>query len=334
MTTQINSKQMLAAQAQGYGLRATIKPKTVSRPQVRPHEVLVEVYASSVNPKDWKLNFPTFAFLPKWVLGKNNITFGDDLSGVIVAVGHRVNQFKVGDAVYGMSMNLRTGSCAQYCVIAETKIALKPKNLTHEQAAVVPLAALSALQMLHKARLKPRQKILIIGASGGVGSFATQLATAMGGIVTGVCSGRHVSLVKALGATQVFDYTQDNYLNTSDAFDIILDTASHQNLIRCRQLLKKGGRYVSSFGNAQSMLSTFLSKIMIRNKRALGLMVHSSTKDLNTLREYIEQSQVKPIIGKTYPLSALDDAYKESRYGKNTGKIGIKIKDENCHHSV
>ncbi|MBV1881693.1 MAG: NAD(P)-dependent alcohol dehydrogenase [Pseudomonadales bacterium] len=322
---------MKAATTQGFGTNAVLIVQDTKRPPVGPDEVLVEVYASSVNPKDWKLNFNISAFMPKLGGLITPFIIGDDLAGIVVEKGSKVTGFELGDEVYGMNMRLRTTACAEYASIGQRFIAHKPKNITFKEAASVPLAAQTALQAFQIGGLNSGDKILIVGASGGVGTFAVQIAKAMGAHVTGVCSGRNTEMVTRLGADEVIDYTTQDYLNDSasnnKSFDMVLDATSYESLSSCSSLLKENGIYVTTAGNGTAHLNLIKDNLRYRKQKSKVVIVDSITQDLETLKGFIEQGLVKPVVDGEYSLENIHDAYLRSKTGRAAGKIVINIKE-------
>jgi len=317
---------MKAVMTQGFGLYSKLVVKATTRPTIRSNEVLVEVHASSVNPKDWKLNLPIYSLTPKFLKISKSMIFGDDLAGVIVEVGNKVTGFKVGDSVYGMSMHFRTGSCAEFAAIPQQCISLKPKNLGYSEAASAPLAGLTALQGLNMAGVGKDSKVLIIGASGGVGSFAVQIAKAMGAHVSGVCSGKNIELVAQLGADDVIDYTTRDYINEENNFDVVIDATSFQSLFSCSSLLKDDGVFVTTVGYANAFFKFILSKYRPGKQIAKNTQVKANPRDLEALTQYIEQGHVTPLIDGQYSLNEIGQSYARSRSGRAVGKIVINIK--------
>ena len=317
---------MRAATTSGFGPGSSLVVGETSKPRPGPHDVLVEVHASSVNPKDWKLNKPLTSFTPN--IGKlRPFIIGDDLSGVVVAKGAQVSGFEVGDEVYGMDMRLRTAACAEFARIAAKRVSKKPANLSHKEAAAVPLAALTALQAFRLADLGAGKRALIIGASGGVGTFAVQIAKALGAEVTGVCSTRNIELVKSLGADAVIDYTAGDYRTKSDNFDMVFDVTAYETPHSCRTLLKKSGTFVTTSGHAGAMLGNLRARLTPGAPKSTSIWVESYTRDLDTLREMIESGKVKPILDSEYPLEEINAAYERSKSGRARGKIVIRIAD-------
>lgn len=288
-------------------------------------DVLVEVHASSVNPKDWKLN-TNFSSLVPHVAGRAPNIIGDDLAGVVLQCGKNVTAFAVGDEVYGMDMNWRTAACAEQTIISQRMIAHKPSNLSFSEAGAVPLAALTALQAFRMGNTKAGSKVLVIGASGGVGTFAVQIAKALGATVTGVCSGKNESLVTGLGADAVIDYTVGNYRDGTDDFDVIFDATSYETPQSCASLLKADGIFVSTGGQATAYTGWATAKLLPRQRRAKIVMVKSNTADLDTLRQLIEADEVKVVVDSEFSLRDIEQAYERSKSGRARGKIVVNVR--------
>ena len=267
-----------------------------------------------------------FSWIPKNLRPSNTWVLGDDLAGIIVEKGSMVKQFEVGDEVYGMSMNFRTGSCAEFAAISHDCIAQKPVNLRYAEAASVPLAGLTALQALSLGNVNEYSNILIIGASGGVGTFAVQIAKAMGAYVTGVCSGKNSDLVLSLGADEVIDYTKRSFIDEEHDFDVVIDATSFESLFSCSSILKEDGIYVTTAGFAHSILTFFAAKYRPGKQRSKKTWVNSNTKDLEKLRYYLESGQVVPVLDSEYSLSEISKSYARSKTGRAVGKIVINIK--------
>ncbi|MDX1498232.1 MAG: NAD(P)-dependent alcohol dehydrogenase, partial [Salinisphaeraceae bacterium] len=240
-----------------------------------------------------------------------------------VAKGEKVEGFEVGDAVFGMDMRLRTASLAEYAVINQRRIARMPKNVTFAEAAAVPLAAQTALQGFRQAGAKEGSAVLIIGASGGVGTYAVQIAKLLGCDTTGVCSSRNIERVKDLGADKVIDYTQEDFRKSGEQYDVVFDVTSYETPGTCKALLKPDGHFVSTMGHARALISTLLTN---RQKASL-VVVESYTKDLETLGAWMEAGQLKSIIDCRVPLAESQWAYERSRSGRAQGKIVIEIAD-------
>jgi NADPH:quinone reductase-like Zn-dependent oxidoreductase len=261
---------------------------------------------------------------------------GVDYAGTVEAVGKNVTQFKPGDEVFGN----RSGAFAEYlCARADRAIALKPPNMTFEQAASVPVAAITALQGLRdKGKVQPGQKVLINGASGGVGTFAVQIAKTFGADVTGVCSTRNLELVRSLGADHVIDYTKDDFTKGDKRYDVILDNVGTQPLSGFRRVLKPNGICVMIGGGGPNdgrwvgpMARPIKAKVMspfISQK--MGMMMAQSNKDdLNILADLMQSGKVTPVIDRTYPLNQIADAIRYLEQGHARGKVVITVAQDN-----
>ena len=314
-------KFMKAATVKGFGSTAKVVVAENKKPKPGKHDVLVKVYCSSVNPKDWKLNKVMTSLVPD--VGIRPFIIGDDLSGMVVETGSEVTEFEVGDEVYGMDMRLRTNACAEYAKIATKRIAKKPRNISHVEAGVSPLAALTALQGFKTANLKSGQRILIIGASGGVGTYAVQIAKAWGAEVTAVCSYRNVDLVKSLGADQIIDYTKEDFTKNEDSFDVIFDATSYESAKTCASLMKEGGVFVTTFGQSKGFYSAIISKLLPVKHKTKSVTVESYTDHLNELTEMFEKGKLKTILDSEVSFENIDKAYQRSISGMAKGKIAI-----------
>lgn len=312
---------MQAISIQGMGLKPRLGLAQRPQPKPGPNDVLVQVHAASVNPKDLKLNYQ-FARLAT-PLGMRWLPplFGDDLSGIVRACGAQVEAFKPGDEIYGMDMRPRTASLAEYAVIDQRRIAHKPNSLDHAQAAAMPLAALTALQGLRLGRAKASSQVLIIGASGGVGTFAVQIGKAMGCQVSAICSRRNTALVKQLGADQVIDYTTEDFRRRPERFDLVFDVTSYETPGSIAALRKADGWFISTGGHGHAVLSTWLG----RTPRSSLIRVESWREDLDELAQMVANDQLRPIIDSHYPLADSQQAYERSRSGRARGKIVITM---------
>lgn len=305
----------------GWGLNTHLVLGEADQPTPRDHEVLVAVKAASVNPKDWKLNYSLAVLATP--LGARFLPpiFGDDLAGIVVAKGAKVRHFEVGDAVYGMDMRLRTASLAEYAVINQRRIAHIPRQITFAEAAALPLAGQTALQGLRKGQAQAGSSVLIIGASGGVGTLAVQIAKAMGCYVTAVCGTNNMALVKALGADAVIDYRVGDYRHNAGTFDVVFDVTAYETPDSCADLLKPKGYFISTAGNAKALLTT----LKHRHIRAKVVKVESYQEDLETLNTWLQTGKLRPVIDSTYSLANSQQAYERSRSGRAKGKIVIAI---------
>ncbi len=317
-----------------YGL-PNLKLEEVEKPVPNEDQILVKVRAASVNPYDWHFVEGTPKIMRLMGVGlrkPKDTRLGVDFAGTVEAVGKNVTQFKPGDDVFGG----KGGAFAEYvCRRAEGAVALKPANITFEQAASVNIAGITALQGLRdKGKVQPGQKILINGASGGVGTFAVQIAKSFGADVTGVCSTRNVDLVRSLGADRVIDYTKEDFTKSADRYDVILDNVANHSLSECRRVLNPKGKYVMVGGGGASeqgfigllarplkamVLSPFISQQM-------GMMMADpSQKDLTVLADLMQSGKVKAIIDRTYKLAEVPEAIRYLEEGHARGKVVITL---------
>jgi NADPH:quinone reductase-like Zn-dependent oxidoreductase len=314
-----------------YGSGAALQLREIERPAVGEHEVLVRVRAAGVNPADWAVmsGLPYIA-RPIYGLRKPKITVrGTDVAGVVEAVGGAVSRFSSGDEVFGAS----TGSYAEYAAASEDGLALKPSNLTFEQAATVPMAGLVALQAIRdRGRVQPGHKVLINGASGGIGTFAVQIAKALGGEVTAVASTRNLDMLRTIGADHVIDYTKRDFTTGGDRYDVILDNVSNHSLSRLRHALTDSGVLIPNGGNFGNRW--FASAGRLVGGRLLfgfggqtfgNFLVSTNHADLVVLKDLIEAGKVTPVIGRTFPLSQAAQALDHVGAGHAQGKVAISV---------
>lgn len=314
---------MLAAYTSHKGLRNSLIVGELPSPSVGDDHVLIEAHASSVNPLDWKI-YKGIQFLPF-----KKIVPGHDVAGVITQVGTKVSQFKVGDEVYCCLPGLIGGAYAELVRAPINCVARKPNNLSMQEAAATPLAALTAWQAFKKAHLQQGQSVLIIGASGGVGTFAVQIAKALGAQVTGVCSTGNLDLVRQLGADLVIDYTRESVLDRDEQYDIVFDVVGHQSLSSCSHILHPQGHYITINPNPRSVVDIVQQRIPFSHsgQRASFVSMRPETRDLNEITTLIEAGKVKPVIDIQYDLDAVDEAYTYSELGRSKGKIVINLRE-------
>lgn len=314
---------MKAAVINQYGPPGVLRYIDVDRPSIKPDQMLVKVHASSVNPIDWKIRRGMLQFLTGWSFP---MILGFDVSGEVVAMGDRVTQFKPGDLIYARLDQVIGGAYAEYAAVSEKVAALKPTKMTHEQAAAVPLAGLTALQALRdEGKLEVGQKVLINGASGGVGTFAMQLAKVLGaGEVAGVCSRANSDLVESLGADRVIDYTQQDFTQDAVKYDIIFDVVGNRSFLDCRNVLQPNGIYITTQPFPTDFLQSFLTYLLPGQKYQVILM-KSNHDDLAFLAEQIEEGKIRSVIDRTYPLSEMAAAHTYSEEGHAIGKIVITV---------
>jgi len=305
-----------------YGSAEELQYRELSKPIAKSHELLVRVRASSVNPVDWKIRQGHLQLLTGFNFPR---IVGSDISGVVVEVGSEVTQFQPGDEVYTFLNPIAGGACAEYAAVAESSAAIKPKNITHAEAAGVPIAGLTALQALRDlGEIQAEKKVLINGASGGVGIFAVQVAKAMNAEVTGVCSAKNREFVKGLGADFVLDYAEIDFTQQPEKYDIILDAVGTKTFAECESVLETEGVYIStlpSFDNLAPMLMSWF----LPGKKAKLIVANANPADLGMLRELIESEQVEPIVDRTYSLPEVAAAHVYSETGRAVGKIAIAI---------
>jgi len=313
-----------------YGPPDVLEFKDVDEPVVADDRVLIRVHAASVNPYDWHMMRakPHFVRLQAGLRRPKHIVQGADVAGTVEAVGKDVTRFKPGDEVFGGGR----GAFAEYATASEGSIALKPANVSFEEAAAVPMAGLTALQAVRKGRIEPGAKVLISSASGGIGTFAVQIAKSFGAEVTGVCSPRNAEIVRSIGADRVIDYTRDDFTQSEERYDVILDSVGTRSLSAYRNVLTPTGVYVAigavEMGDWVGPL-TFVSKILIASlvgrQKMVPLLASTNTADLVVLKELIEAGDVMPVIDRTYKLSEVPDAIRYLEEGHAQGKIVITV---------
>lgn len=312
-----------------YGSPDVLKLQEVDKPVVKDNDVLLRVQAASVNQADWHLltGTPRIARVAFGLFKPKQKIAGLDVAGQVEAVGANVTKFHVGDEVFGENK----GAYAEFICVPENRIALKPANLTPEQAAAVPVAAITALQGLRdKGQIQPGHKVLIIGASGGVGTFAVQIAKSFGAEVTGVCSPRNVEMVRSIGADEVIDYTQDDFTQSGQKYDLILDIAGNRSLSDCKRVLGPSGIYVSVGGPGSSIgFLTRMAKMLLASlfgsQKMVPMLAKQTPEDLVVLRELLEAGKVTPVIDRRYGLSEVPEALRYQGEGHARGKSVINL---------
>jgi NADPH:quinone reductase-like Zn-dependent oxidoreductase len=315
-----------------YGSPDVLELREIDKPVVEDDEVLVRVRAASANPADWHfMRGQPYIMRPQSGLRKpRNSVLGRDISGQVEAVGKDVTRFRPGDEVFG---DVETAGFAEYRCVTEGFLGPKPANLTFEQAAAVPLAALTALQGLRDAgQVQPEQKVLIIGASGGVGTFAVQIAKWLGADVTGVCSTRNVEMVRSLGADHVIDYTQEDFTQSGQKYDLIFQLAGTRSPSDCRRALTPKGTLVLSSGESDGRWIGPVDRIIkavalspFVSQKLGSFLAKPNEEDLQFLKELIEAGKVKPVIDRRYPLSEAPEAIRYLEEGHARGKVVITV---------
>jgi NADPH:quinone reductase-like Zn-dependent oxidoreductase len=315
-----------------YGSPDVLRLTKIPKPILTDNEVLVEVFAASVNYANAAM-VRGKPFIVRLMTGgllkpKHKIP-GGDIAGRVEAVGKNVKRFEPGDEVYGDLSDSGFCGFAEYVSASEGILALKPSNLSFEEAAAVPQAALVALQGLRKGGIKPEQKVLIYGASGGIGTFAVQLARYFGAGVTGVCSARNLELVKSLGADHVIDYTKEDFADGSRHYDLILATAGYRPILDYKRALNPDGAYVMTGGSMAQVFQAMAGPLVAMGSgKKMGNLYHRANReDLNFMREVIEAGRVKPVIDRIFPLSKTAEALRYYEQGRSRGKVIINIKE-------
>ena len=323
---------MKAITFEKYGSPDVLQLREVDKPVVGDDDVLVRVRAASINPCDkYAMRGRPYIMRVAWGMfrPKNN-SLGADLAGQVEAIGRNVTRFRPGDEVFG---EIYPGaSFAEYTCLPEDALGLKPANLTFEQAAAVPVAGLTALQGLRdKGKVQPGQKVLINGASGGVGTFAVQIAKSLGAEVTGVCSSRNVEMVRSIGADHVIDYTREDFTRGRQRYDLMLDNVGNHSLRECRRVLASDATYISNggpdgrwLGPATHLLKT-LALAPFVSQKVLTWVQTTSTEDLHYMKDLLEAGKVTPVIDRQHTLSEAPEALRYLEEGHVRGKVVITI---------
>lgn len=313
-----------------YGPPDVLKVELIEKPVPADSQVLVRVHAASVNPLDWHYlrGTPRIARFGMGLRKPAVIRMGVDFAGTVEAVGARVTRFKPGDEVFGA----RTGAFAEYVTVWERRVARKPSNVSFEQAAAVPVAAITALQALRdQGKVRPGQKVLINGASGGVGTFAVQIAKTLGVEVTGVSSTRNNELVRSIGADHVIDYTKEDFTQSDQRYDVIIDNVGNHSLKDLRRVLTPNGTYVMVGGPSGGWIDPFPRVIsMMATSRfvdqELRFFISEVTpQDLDLLRDLIQSGQVIPVIDRRYRLEDIAQAVAYLETGRARGKVVVAV---------
>ncbi|MCC5645678.1 NAD(P)-dependent alcohol dehydrogenase [Nostoc sp. CHAB 5824] len=312
---------MKAVVIRRYGAAEVLEYEDVEQPKIEPTQLLVKVRASSVNPVDWKIRQGMLSLISGSKFPK---ILGFDVAGDVVAVGSGVTRFQPGDAIYG-STSFPGGGYAEFAAVPENLVALKPTNLSYEEAAAVPLAALTALQALrNEGNIQTGQTVLINGAAGGVGIFAVQIAKALGAVVTGVSSTKNLDLVKSLGSDRVIDYKQQDFTEDIAQYDIIFDAVGKRSLSQTKRVLKPNGIYITTLPSPEVFLEGVLTAFL-PGQKAKFILQKPNTQDLVYLKELIEAGKIRVVIDRTYPLAELAAAHAYSETGRAVGKIAIAV---------
>jgi NADPH:quinone reductase-like Zn-dependent oxidoreductase len=312
-----------------YGSPDVLELKEIDKPAVvKDDDVLVRVHTAALHAGDVfgmrGVPYPV-RLSAGWPKPKNYVP-GYDVAGHVEAVGKNVTRFQAGDEVFGTSK----GTCAEYVCATENNFSPKPANLTLEQAAAVPTSALAALRGLRDAgKVQPGQKVLINGASGGVGTFAVQIGKAFGAEVTGVCSTRNVDMVRSIGADHVIDYTQEDFTQSGQRYDLILDQVANHSFSDFRRALTPQGKHMPNSGNSGLgyIITAFVLSLFVRQQGRPYIAIPNN-EDLVVLKELIEAGKVTPVIDRTYPLSETPEAFRYLDEGHAQGKVVITVEHD------
>jgi len=315
-----------------YGPPEVLQLKEVEKPTPKDNEVLIKTHATTVTSGDWRvrsLSVPVgFGLISRLVFGisrPRQPILGTELAGEIESVGKDVNKFKVGDQVFAFS-GASMGCHAEYkCMPEDGAVALKPPNLTYDEAAAISFGGTTALDFLRRGKLQSGEKVLINGASGGVGTAAVQLARHFGADVTGVCSTANVELVRSLGATHVVDYTKEDFTRNGETYDVIVDTAGTAPFSRSKASLKEGGRLLMVLGGLPDMLQIpWVS--MTSSKKVIAGPAAGRAEDLRFLAGLAEAGEFKPVIDRRYPFEQIAEAHRYVDTGRKKGNVIITLK--------
>ncbi|MCB0019879.1 MAG: NAD(P)-dependent alcohol dehydrogenase [Anaerolineales bacterium] len=314
-----------------YGSPEVLRLAEVDKPVPGENEVLVKIHAAAITAGDVIVlkGEPFVTRLATGLLEPKNTIPGKEVAGRVEAVGPNVTQFRPGDEVFGDLSVASWGAFAEYVVVPESAVALKPANLTFAEAAAVPESAIVALQGLRdKGKIQPGHKVLINGASGGVGLYAVQIAKAYGAEVTAVCSARNLELVSSLGADHVIDYTQEDFTQNGQQYDLILAANGYHPISDYKRALSPEGIYVATGGTmTQSLQATMIGPFISMSGRQKmgGMLVKPNQEDLVFIKELIEANQITPVIDRRYPLNEIADAYHYMAEGRAQGKVVITV---------
>ncbi|WP_336518186.1 NAD(P)-dependent alcohol dehydrogenase [Pollutibacter soli] len=317
---------MKAAVYTRYGSPEVLRIKQVTKPVPKDNEILLRIKASAVNSGDVRLR-KADPFAVRFIFGllkpKVNI-LGSVFSGEVESAGKGVRQFKAGDSVFGHT-DMRFGAYAEYiCLPEDGSVTFKPANISHNEAAAIPFGGVTALHFIKKAMITPNQKVLIVGASGAVGSAAVQLAKSYGAIVTAVCSTSNIDLVKSIGADKVIDYTKEYFNETGEKYDVIFDTVNTISVSRSLKSLAKNGKMILSAAGMLEMMQGLWISITGRWKVITGVISHAAA-DIVFLKNLIEAGKFKAVIDRTYPVEQIAEAHGYAEKGHKKGNIVITM---------
>ena len=315
-----------------YGGNEVVEVGELPKPAPKAGQALVQVYAASVNPRDWLLRDGRYQ-LARFTGGFPKV-LGSDLSGIVAEAGGGARRFPAGTPVFGMQTAFgRFGAFAEYVAIAETALAEKPAAISHEQAAAVPCAGLTAYQALAGiGRVGPGSRVAVVGASGGVGSYAVQIARVLGAEVTGVASGANAELVRSLGAGRTIDYRKERFNDVLIGQDVVFDTLGRESLASCARVLSPGGRYITTVPNLRSFTEAFTSRFAHaltfgRASSCHVVTVRAEGAHLAILAGWIAEGRMRSVIDSVYPLSEARAALEKSRTFRSRGKLVMRVRD-------
>lgn len=314
---------MRAMVINSYGDPRVLQEATVPVPAVGPNQLLIEVKAAGVNPIDWKIRKGNFRIITGRRFPK---ILGTDVAGIVRQTGQKVKEFGPGDEVMAMiNVMAGPGGYAEFAVAREKYVCPKPANLSFIEAAAVPGSAITALQVLrNRARLQQGQHLLLNGASGGVGTFAVQIAKILGAQATGVCSGRNLELISALGADRVIDYTTTDFTSQEQIYDVIFDTVGNLDFSRCKPVLAPRGIFITIVPNATKILLSLLS-FLLPGRKCRFVSAMPQKEDLLWLKKKIVEERIRVVLDRTYPLEQAAEAHVYMEKGHARGKVVLTI---------
>jgi len=309
-----------------YGSSNVLQFKEVAKPVPKENEILIRIKATAVNSGDVRLR-KADPFAVRFFFGLSRPKFnilGSVYSGEIEDVGTEVKRFKIGDEVFGHT-DMHFGAYAEYiCVPEDGSLALKPSTISHSEAATIPFGGVTALHFLKKAMIKENQKVLIVGASGAVGSAAVQLAKSYGAIVTAVCSSANIDLVKSIGADKVVDYTKEDFTQNGEIYDVIFDAVNTISVSRSLKSLKKNGIMILSAAGLSETFQGLWTNISTHIKVLTGL-IHHKADDIVFLKGLVEAKKFKPVVDRTFPLQQIGEAHSYVELGHKKGNVAIEV---------